>query len=105
MQEMIRATDPVPPLDSRLEPRPDASPSSPHARLEKTVEDGAPKARAEPEPNLRLSIDKAEDGLFYVYTIKDRETGRIISQTPRDELARVKDQPGYVAGTVVNTKA
>jgi flagellar protein FlaG len=55
--------------------------------------------------DLRLIIEEAGEPGNYVYTIVDQRTGRIVSQLPRDEVLRLRDQANYASGTVFNGKA
>lgn len=54
--------------------------------------------------DLRLIIEESDSG-HYVYTVVDRRTGEVISQLPREEVLRLKDQPGYSAGDLYKGRA
>ena len=41
----------------------------------------------------------------YVYKTLDRVTGEVISQLPREEVVRLKQDPRYGAGKLVDTRA
>ena len=67
---------------------------------------GAP-ARQAPLPSqdhadLRLFIEKDEEAGIFVYRIIDRRTGELVQQFPREEVLRLKDDPGYGPGTVID---
>jgi flagellar protein FlaG len=55
--------------------------------------------------DLRLIIEEAGQPGSYVYTIVDQRTGKIVSQLPRDEVLRLKEQANYASGAVFNGKA
>ena len=55
--------------------------------------------------DLRLIIEEAGEPGNYVYTIVDQRTGKIVSQLPRDEVIRLKEQANYASGSVFNGKA
>jgi flagellar protein FlaG len=50
----------------------------------------------EPDPNV---------GGGYVYKTIDRRTGDVVLELPRTKVASLPDEPGYVAGDVVKTRA
>ncbi|MDB5429002.1 MAG: hypothetical protein JWP35_118 [Caulobacter sp.] len=69
---------------------------------------GAP-ARQPPPPSqdhadLRLFIEKDENADVFVYRIIDRRTGDVIQQFPREEVLRLKDDPAYGPGTVIDAR-
>jgi uncharacterized FlaG/YvyC family protein len=68
-----------------------------------SVEKTAP---AEPAPQslLRLEIATDRHGGF-VYTLTDRDTGRVVAQIPRESVEQLGSDPNYTAGTVVKTEA
>jgi flagellar protein FlaG len=55
--------------------------------------------------DLRLIIEEAGEPGHYVYTIVDRRTGKIVSQLPRDQILRLREEPDYSAGAVFDGKA
>lgn len=71
------------------------------------IADVAKQAPPEPTPeaNVRLTIDASPDGPFFVYTLQDRETGRIIVQLPRHRAEALGDQPSYHPGDLIRAKA
>ncbi len=73
-----------------LASRPKPSPSSPPV---------------EPAPDLRLVIEEGPRRGSFVYKTVDRLTGETIRQFPREELVKMSETPGYVAGVVANTRA
>lgn len=52
----------------------------------------------------RLVIEEGVGG-DYVYKTLDRVTGEVISQLPREEVVRLKQDPRYGAGKLVDTRA
>ncbi len=77
------------------EPEPQTQPAKP-------VE---PVAAPMEQSDLGLIIQEADQSGHYIYTVVDRRTGKIVSQLPREELLRMKDQPNYAAGSVFDSKA
>ncbi len=101
MQEMTPGIDPVGAVDPRpaLPARPDPTPAPQPA---------SPKADAsarQPAPYVKLTIGLAPSGDFYVYTLTDTATGRVLVQLPRDQLEGLKQRGDYTAGAVVRTRA
>jgi flagellar protein FlaG len=74
---------------------------------EPEVSQVAPATGSDPtDPaDLRLIIEEAGPPGNYVYTIVDQRTGKIVSQLPRDEVLRLKEQANYASGSVFNGKA
>jgi flagellar protein FlaG len=74
----------------------------------KAVKEAASKDLAAKEPDLvsmRLVIEMDKASGAYVYKTINRLTGEVVSQLPRAELLKLKDQRQYRAGTVIQTKA
>ena len=85
----------------------DPSPTDPAVKAPPAQPDRAPR-RPAPEPpaeaHVRLTIDAAADGPYFVYTLQDRATGRILAQLPRHEVQAIADRPAYAAGDLIKTE-
>ena len=81
---------------------PRAAEPEPQAQPVKPVE--PPPVQSE-SSDLGLIIQEAGQSGHYIYTVVDRRTGKIVSQLPREELLRMRDQPNYAAGSVFDSKA
>ena len=57
------------------------------------------------QADVRLIIEEAGEPGRYVYTIVDRRSGRVISQLPRDEVLKLREQSDYAAGTLFKGEA
>ena len=55
--------------------------------------------------DYRLVIEQDGSSGRFVYKTLDRATGEVVNQFPRDEVLRLRESPGYVAGTLIQTKA
>lgn len=55
--------------------------------------------------DYRLIIEKDQTNGSYVYKTLDRSTGEVVQQLPREEMLRLKDDPAYVSGKVIVTRA
>ena len=53
----------------------------------------------------RLVIEEDPQSGAFVYKTVDRITGEVISQLPREDVLRLKDDPAYRAGSVVAARA
>src|SRR5690606_29576007 len=60
---------------------------------------------AERASRYRLVIEQEPEAGVYVYKTLDRITGEVVSQLPREEVVRMRQDPGYAAGKVISTKA
>lgn len=74
----------------------------------KAIQEAASKdlAAREPDPvSMRLVIEMDKASGAYIYKTINRLTGEVVSQLPRAELLKLKDQRQYQAGAVIQTKA
>ena len=53
--------------------------------------------------DLRLVIE--EGGGSYVYKTIDRRTGEVVSQFPREEILKLREEAAYEAGAVISASA
>jgi flagellar protein FlaG len=58
-----------------------------------------------PAPEYRLVIEEDSTAGTFVYKTINRSTGEVVNQFPREELLRLREDPAYVAGSVLQTKA
>ncbi len=59
-----------------------------------------------PDPaDLRLIIEEDKTSGSYVYKTVNRVTGEVVSQLPREDVLKLRDQADYVAGAMLRTKA
>jgi flagellar protein FlaG len=59
----------------------------------------------EPTARYRLVIEKGPAPGTFVYKTLNPETGEVVRQLPREDVARMKDQPEYGPGKVIDTTA
>jgi flagellar protein FlaG len=67
--------------------------------------DSKPSQEAERLARYRLVIEEGGAKGVFIYKILDRETGKVVRQLPRDEVATIGGQSGYAAGAVIDTRA
>jgi flagellar protein FlaG len=64
-----------------------------------------PGAGAPDQVDMRLVIELDKASGSYVYKTINRVTGEVVSQLPRDEVLRLKEEGAYAAGAVIRTEA
>lgn len=64
-----------------------------------------PKDPAPQSADLRLVIEEDEQSGAIVYKTLDRRTGEVVRQLPREEVLRLKDDPTYGPGDIVDSKS
>jgi flagellar protein FlaG len=62
----------------------------------------APADRAD---DFRLVIEQDAHTGGYIYKTLDRTTGEVVAQFPREEVLKLREDPAYVVGGVIVTKA
>jgi len=80
----------------------DAFPVPQVDRVQTTRVPGAQKPQS---ADLRLVIEEDEQSGAIVYKTLDRRTGEVVRQLPREEVLRLKDDPGYDPGDIVDSKS
>ena len=65
----------------------------------------SPDTPIDTQPDLRLVIEEDKAAGSYVYKTVDPRTGKVISQVPREQLLRMKDDAGYTPGSIVNARS
>ena len=88
------------PLD---DPRDDRRP--PRKPLDVDAADCATQQPVDIHPDVRLVIEEDKASGVLTYKLIDRTTGRVVSQTSRDDLVKMGADPLYIAGKVIDTKA
>ena len=57
------------------------------------------------EADVRLVIEEDLSNGAIVYKRIDRQTGRVVAQFSRENVLKMREDAGYVAGEVIRTKA
>jgi len=55
--------------------------------------------------DLRLVIEDDQAAGCFVYKTVDWRTGEVVQQIPREQILRMREEPAYLAGDVIKTKA
>ncbi|MFN3814875.1 flagellar protein FlaG [Brevundimonas sp.] len=59
---------------------------------------------AERIARYRLVIEQGAAKGAFIYKILDRETGEVVRQLPREEVAKIGARASYAAGAVIDTE-
>jgi flagellar protein FlaG len=90
------ATDPALPAIPAAAPEAAAHPAPAQA---------AAAAASGPDPaDLRLVIEDDQAAGCFVYKTIDWRTGAVVQQLPREQLLKLREADGYLAGDVIKTK-
>ena len=86
-----------------------ATPDPTFGRNAPSPEPQSPPAPAKAIPttdpvDLRLIIEEDKASGTYIYKTVNRVTGEVILQLPREEVLRMHESEGYVAGGMVRAK-
>ena len=64
-----------------------------------------PKSSSASDPaDLRLVIEEDSASRSFIYKTVDVRTGVVVQQVPREEVLRLKSEPSYAPGTVINAR-
>jgi len=63
-----------------------------------------PEAKAPEQVQMRLVIEMDQASGSYVYKTINRLTGEVLSQLPRAEVLKLKNEVQYAAGDVIRTE-
>ncbi len=55
--------------------------------------------------DLRLEIDDDKAAGCFVYKIINRTTGEIVEQIPQEQIVKLRESDGYMAGDVIKAQA
>jgi flagellar protein FlaG len=77
----------------------------PAPRVERAGPAKSPGQPARQPADLRLIIEEDEATGAIVYKTLDRRTGEVVQQLPREEVLRLKDEPAYTPGDIVDSRS
>jgi flagellar protein FlaG len=79
--------------------------AAPDAVAQPAPAQAAPAATSGPNPaDLRLVIEDDQAAGCFVYKTIDWRTGAVVQQLPREQLLKLREADGYLAGDVIKTK-
>jgi flagellar protein FlaG len=55
--------------------------------------------------DLRLVIEDDKAAGSYVYVTINSVTGKVVSQIPREQLLKMREDPGYKPGSVIDSRS
>jgi flagellar protein FlaG len=95
MTQIANAADPA------IGVAPTSAPAAaPHPAPAEATPTGVPDAA-----DLRLVIEDDQAAGCFVYKTIDWRTGAVVQQLPREQLLKLREADGYLAGDVIKTKA
>jgi flagellar protein FlaG len=62
-------------------------------------------ARQNDVADLRLVIEEDSASGTFIYKTVNRRTGDVVQQLPREEVVRMREAVGYVAGALIKARA
>jgi len=77
--------------------QPAPAPAKPHPETSQ-----APAKPVDSDADLRLVIEDDKAAGSYVYVTINSVTGEVVSQVPREQLLKMREDPGYAPGSIVN---
>jgi len=86
-------------------PAPEATPVQPAQAPAPATKPGSSQVSATPIDNaadLRLVIEDDKAAGSYVYVTINPVTGEVVSQIPREQLLKMREDPGYRPGSIVD---
>lgn len=96
MSKTVAFPSPVPEVPPATPARPFVEPAS-----SVQAESVQPKSQT---ADLRLVIEEDEVTGSFVYKVFDRRTGEVVQQFPREEVLRLREDPGYTPGHIFDAQ-
>ncbi len=70
-----------------------------------SADDSSSSAAEIASANLRLEIEDDKAAGCFVYKIINRTTGEIVEQIPQEQIVKLRESDGYMAGDVIKAQA
>jgi flagellar protein FlaG len=65
----------------------------------------APPPQTGADADLRLVIEDDKAAGSYVYVTINSVTGKVVSQIPREQLLKMREDPGYKPGSIIDSRS
>lgn len=65
----------------------------------------APATQTDSDADLRLVIEDDKAAGSYVYVTINSVTGKVVSQIPREQLLKMREDPGYKPGSIIDKRS
>ena len=91
-----------------MQPAPAPAPATPAqpAQAAKAPEiSQAPAPQTGADADLRLVIEDDKAAGSYVYVTINSVTGKVVSQIPREQLLKMREDPGYRPGSIIDSRS
>ncbi|HWF77393.1 MAG TPA: hypothetical protein VN694_09475 [Caulobacteraceae bacterium] len=86
-------------------PEPASAQSAPTPAHAPPGQSQTPAPRTGDDADLRLVIEDDKAAGSYVYVTINSVTGKVVSQVPREQLLKMREDPGYQPGSVVDSRS
>jgi flagellar protein FlaG len=83
-------------------PEPASAQSAPTPASAPPGKSQTPAAQTDGDADLRLVIEDDKSAGSYVYVTINSLTGQVVSQIPREQLLKMREDPAYQPGSVVD---
>ncbi len=93
----VTSSLPVTPVTTAPSPAPASTTSSGDAAA-------AASATASDAANMRLVIEDDKSAGCFVYKVINRVTGEVVQQTPSEQIVKLRESDGYLAGDVIKAQ-
>jgi flagellar protein FlaG len=90
---------------SGLTPEPASAQSAPTTAPASPGKSQTPAPQTGDDADLRLVIEDDKAAGSYVYVTINSVTGEVVSQVPREQLLKMREDPGYQPGAVVDSRS
>jgi flagellar protein FlaG len=82
-----------------------AAPAQPAQAAKAPEISQAPAPQTGTDADLRLVIEDDKAAGSYVYVTINSVTGKVVSQIPREQLLKMREDPGYRPGSIVDSRS
>ena len=97
----MTSTAPIP--GPAPEPTPVQSAQAPAPANQGTSQ--APATQSDDDADLRLVIEDDKAAGSYVYVTINSATGKVVSQVPREQLLKMREDPNYKPGSIIDKRS
>ena len=82
-----------------------AAPAQPAQAAKAPEISQAPAPQTGADADLRLVIEDDKAAGSYVYVTINSVTGKVVSQIPREQLLKMREDPGYRPGSIIDSRS
>ncbi len=82
-----------------------AAPAQPAQAAKAPEISQTPASQTGADADLRLVIEDDKAAGSYVYVTINSVTGKVVSQIPREQLLKMREDPGYRPGSIIDSRS